>query len=140
MQFQVPQYIEKELKIVGPLTFRQTLFVGGGALGCLILYVLLAQKSFFLFIVVSIIVVTTGLSLAFVKIEGRSLPTMITNVLLFSVSTKTFLWKRKIAPPKMIKATKPKSKEKEKEKKTSLKINEGSQLQSLATKLETGMR
>jgi len=30
MQFQVPQFIEVEDKIIGPLTFKQFVFVGGG--------------------------------------------------------------------------------------------------------------
>jgi len=31
MQFKVPQYIEVEDKIIGPLTFKQAIYVGGGA-------------------------------------------------------------------------------------------------------------
>lgn len=30
MQFKVPQYIEVEDKIIGPLTFKQAIYVGGG--------------------------------------------------------------------------------------------------------------
>ncbi|TSC61742.1 MAG: SsrA-binding protein, partial [Parcubacteria group bacterium Athens0416_74] len=30
MQFQVPQFIEVEDKIVGPLTFKQFVFIAGG--------------------------------------------------------------------------------------------------------------
>ena len=38
MQFQVPQFIETEDKIVGPFTLRQFIYVAGAGLGSVILY------------------------------------------------------------------------------------------------------
>jgi len=139
MQFQVPQFIERELKIVGPLTFKQFLFVGIGGLGCLVLYLFLAQKSFFLFIAVSILIVAAALALAFVTVQGRPLPTVITNFFLFSLSRRTFLWKKGLVSPKIIRPIKIKKKKIE-EKKPALKISEKSQLQDLSAQLETGMK
>jgi len=138
MQFQVPQFIQRELKVVGPLTFKQSLFLGAGGFGCLVLYLFLAQKSFFLFVVISLLIVTAGLALAFVRIEGIPLPTVIANFFLFSFSRKTYLWKKKAFSPKIIEVKK--EKPKEIEEKSSLKMSERSQLQNLSTKLETGMR
>jgi len=137
MQFQVPQFIERELKIVGPLTFKQFLFVGGGGLGCILLYLFLAQKSFFFFILISLLVAVAGLALAFVQVQGRPLPTVIANFSLFIFSVKNYFWKKKVVSPKIIR---PVPRKEEIEKKPALKISEKSQLQSLATKLETGMR
>ena len=136
MEFQVPQFIQREMKIAGPLTFKQSLFIGGGALGVFVLYLILAQKSFFLFIASSFIIVAAGLALAFIKIQGRSLPTVIANFFLFSISGKTYLWKRKMYTPKIIGIKKPETKEPEK--KADLKVAEKSQLQNLSSKLEIG--
>ncbi len=41
MQFKVPQYIEVEDKIIGPLTFKQAIYVGGGAGVSFVLFKLL---------------------------------------------------------------------------------------------------
>src|SRR3990172_12458701 len=38
MQFQVPQFIEIEDKIFGPLTFKQFIYVAGGAGACYLLW------------------------------------------------------------------------------------------------------
>jgi len=138
MQFQVPQGIERELKIVGPLTFKQFLFIGGAGLGCAVLYLFLMQKSFFLFIISSILVVTAGISLAFVKIQGTPLPTALMNLLFFSISKKTFLWKRKVFSPQIIRIQRERPKE-TKEKGSQISISEKSQLEDLSSKLETGM-
>ena len=41
MQFKVPQYIEVEDKIIGPLTFKQAIYIGGGAGLAFVLFKLL---------------------------------------------------------------------------------------------------
>jgi len=138
MQFQVPQFIQRELKIAGPLTFKQTLFVGGAGLGCFILYVLLAKKSFFLFISSAILIIGGGLALAFGKVQGRSLPTVISNFFFFFWSEKTYFWQKKAIVPKVIKIRKQAPKKEKKE--SSLKVSEKSQLQDLSTKLEIGIK
>lgn len=139
MEFQVPQFIQREIKIAGPLTFKQFLFIAGGGLCCFMLYLLLAQKSFFLFIMSSFVIVSTGLALAFVKVHGRPLPNVLAYMFLFSLSKKTYLWKRKAFTPKLIIPKRPKPKKIE-PKPSSLKVSEKSQIQNLSTKLETGMR
>jgi len=138
MQFQVPQFIERELKIAGPLTFKQFLLIGGGGLVVILLYLVLSQKSFLLFILFTCLIVVASLSLAFVKIQGRDLPVVLANFFFFLFSRKTYLWKKKAVSPKIITPVR-KIEQKPKEK-PALKISEKSKLQSLATKLEVGMR
>ena len=41
MQFQVPQFIEIEDKIFGPLTFKQFIYLAGGGGLCFLLYTIL---------------------------------------------------------------------------------------------------
>ena len=140
MQFQVPQFIKRELKIVGPLTFKQFLFVAMGFLGCAIFYFFLMQKSAFLFVVLSILILFASIAMAFVKIQGIPLPTVITNFFLFSISKKTYLWKKKTFSPQIIEVKKEPKQEKSKEETILGPSADKSQLEDLSTKLETGMR
>lgn len=138
MQFQVPQFIKRELKIVGPMTFRQFLYVGGGLLCCFGLYLFLAQKSVILFLISSLMVVSAGLALAFLKIKGRPLTTVIANFFLFSFSQRTYLWKRKVFTPKLIQVER--KEPKKIQTRPGPKITEKSKLQNLSSKLEMGIK
>ena len=99
-QFTVPKFIEHEAKIVGPLTFKQFIFVGIAGAICFVLYF---TVPFFIFILSSIIIMGGGASLAFLKSGGRSLPVVLKNFLNFSLTPKLYLWKKKGGlPPKII--------------------------------------
>lgn len=135
MQFTVPQFIEHEAKIVGPLTFKQFTYVGFAAAICFVLY-FLAPFSIFL---LGVLVLGGGaLALAFVKVGGRSLPTIVANVFRYSVGQKGYIWKKKEEQKLVYKIeSKPitqKAKEKEK---FVLKIEGQSQLKKLHTQIET---
>lgn len=95
MKFTVPQFIERETPIVGPLTFRQVIFIGGAGVICFILYFTLAKTHFLLFLVISIVAFAIAISLAFVQIGGRSLPVILTNFFKFNLKPKTYLWQRR---------------------------------------------
>lgn len=138
MQFQVPQFIERELKIVGPLTFKQFIFVGGGGLFCIVLYLVLAAKSFLLFIFIALLVVAAGLALAFMEVHGKALPAVIANFFFFLFSQKNYFWRKKVVVPKIIEISK--VKKEVIDKKLALRVTEKSQLQDLSAKLETGAR
>ncbi len=92
MRFTVPQFIEHEAKIVGPLTFRQFTFVGiAGAFG----FVLYFNAPFLVFLVSVIFMLVISLALAFVKIGGRDLFTILFNLLKFSIAPKMYIWRKK---------------------------------------------
>jgi hypothetical protein len=105
-QFTVPQFIEHEPKVVGPLTFKQFIFVGVAGAICFIFYFTL---PFPVFILAAIVLMAGGFALAFLKSGGRSLPTILKNFFFFSFSTKIYLWKKKGAglPPKIIEKSAP---------------------------------
>lgn len=98
MQFTVPQFIEKETPIVGSLTFKQFIYlaIAGGL--CFFLYFTLAKTNFFLFLIISIIIIGVAFALAFLQIGGRPLPTILANAFKFSLSPKKYLWKPKETP------------------------------------------
>lgn len=89
MQFQVPQFIEVEDKIFGPLTFKQFIYIGGGAGACYILWRVLP-----LFLAAPIIAVVGGLAagLAFFQFNGRPLIIAIENGFFFFIHSKLYLW------------------------------------------------
>jgi uncharacterized BrkB/YihY/UPF0761 family membrane protein len=68
MQFQVPQFIDTEDKIVGPLSLRQFGFIAAGGILSAILYFSVEP---WLWVIGSIIIFGAAIALAFVKIEGR---------------------------------------------------------------------
>ena len=109
MEFTVPQFIEKEPKIVGPFTFKQFIFIGiAGGLSTFLFFAV----SFFIFIILAIILLGGAFSLAFLKIERISLPVFIKNFLIFITKPKIYLWKKKTSPLKFLPAESEKEKKK----------------------------
>ena len=70
MQYQVPQFIDTEDKVVGPFSLRQFAYVGAAALVSAICYFFLQT---WLFAIVALVLVGGSLALSFVKINGRPL-------------------------------------------------------------------
>lgn len=132
MRFTVPKFIEHEAKIVGPLTFKQFIFIGvAGAIG----FILYFTVPLSIFLIASLILGGGAMALAFLKIGGRSLPIILGNFLKFSISPKMFIWRKTEAPIKVFKKEKIKKEIAEEE--LPLKIAEKSQLKKLRTQIET---
>ena len=137
MQHTVPKFIEHEPKVVGPFTFKQFIFVGIAGAVCFLLYFTLGKKSLFLFILSSAILIGGALSLAFLKVGGRSLPAVLSHFFTFSISPKIYLWKKKeIPPPQFIRKEEIKAEPAEKIA-PAPKIVGKSQLKKLAAQIET---
>ncbi|MEK7519392.1 MAG: hypothetical protein AAB565_01210, partial [Patescibacteria group bacterium] len=60
MNFQIPQFIEQEAKILGPFTFKQTLWVVGVGIIIFFLYYSLAKTNPVLFIIITVFLAGTG--------------------------------------------------------------------------------
>ena len=100
MRFTVPQFIEYEAKVMGPFTFKQFIIVATAGIICFIFFL---KTPLYIFLPVWIIVGGGALALTFLKISGRSPLVMLQNFLMFSISSKIYLWKRKRIPPKILK-------------------------------------
>lgn len=135
MEFTVPQFIEKEPKLIGPFTFKQFMFVAVAGGACFFLYFSIGKKNLPLFIVIGTILMGGSLALAFLKIKGYTLPAIVKNFFVYTVSPKIFLWRRKIMPPKIKKVERFEKAEVEEE--TTLKMAKKSHLQRLSTQVET---
>lgn len=137
MRFQVPQFIEQEAKIAGPLTFKQFVMFGLTAGVIMLIYLGLAKANFGAFAVVSVLLTTAIAALAFVKIGGRELPQVLESFFLFFLGAKVYVWRKKALPPRIVwKADLPQPPSKEPAS-SSLKMVEKSRLKQMATIIET---
>ena len=94
MQYQVPQFIEIEDKIFGPLTLRQFIYLAGGAGGCLLFYTLL---PLWLAILLGFPLAVLAIGLAFYRVNDRPLITAIEHAAGFYMGPKLYLWKQRRA-------------------------------------------
>ncbi len=134
MEFTVPQFIEKEAKIVGPFTFKQFIFIAIAGGVCIFLFF---TVSLFVFIIMTILLLGGAFALAFLKIGKTSLPVFIKNFFSFLFKPKVYLWKKKTSPPKFLRKEKVKAKKEKIEEESKLRVSKGSRLDELFTKLET---
>ncbi|MDD5033077.1 MAG: PrgI family protein [Candidatus Pacebacteria bacterium] len=95
MQFQVPQFIEIEDKIFGPLTLKQFLYLAGGGAAVFLLYISL---PFFFFILAAAPVGGFAAALAFLKINNRPFINLVENALRHFSRAKIYVWKKTEKP------------------------------------------
>ena len=90
MEYQVPQFIEVEDKIVGPLTLRQFIYLAGAAGICIVFF-------FYLPLVFAVLlgapVAALGAALAFYKINGKTFIDIAEAAFNYYIGAKLFLWK-----------------------------------------------
>lgn len=89
MQFQVPQFIESEDKIIGPLTLKQFFYLAAGGGISLGFYF---TVQLWLWVVLTIFIVALAVGLAFVVINGKPLPKVIFDAFNFYWSPQTYVW------------------------------------------------
>lgn len=96
MRFQVPQFIEIEDKIFGPFTFKQFIYLLGGAGGAYVFYKVL---PLLIAIPVIMAVVSLALALTFYKVNGRDFSDVLQSSFIYFFRSKLFIWKQR-APEK----------------------------------------
>ncbi len=99
-QFTVPQFIDVENKIIGPLTVRQFLIILSAAIIAGIAYRLF---DFSLFLTITIILGIIAITFSFVKINGRPFHFFILNILQTFRRPHTRIWNKVPAPEQEIK-------------------------------------
>ncbi len=91
MQYQVPQFIEIEDKIFGPLTFKQFLYVGGGAAIGFMMWMMLPKIFAIIF---GAPIVGFFMAAAFYKVNGRPFLLFVEGYIRYALSAKLYIWKR----------------------------------------------
>lgn len=95
MRFTIPQFIEHEAKIAGPLTFKQFAYIGVAGAAIFVLYFSMAKTNFALFLFLAAIIALIALAMAFIKIGGRTLPVILSHLFRFSITPKKYIWQKK---------------------------------------------
>lgn len=96
MRFEVPQFIEVEDKIFGPFTWKQFIYLAGGAGAAVILYILL---PFFLFLIFAAPIAALAAGLAFFPVNNRPLSVFIESMFQYFMSARLYLWKKRAPTP-----------------------------------------
>lgn len=93
MRFQVPQFIEIEDKIFGPLTLKQFIYLAGGGGISFVIYTIM--PFFFLAVFFIIPVMLFSVALAFYKINGKPFIFILESAVKYTLSNKLYLWQKR---------------------------------------------
>ncbi len=93
MQYQVPQFIDVEDKIIGPLTLKQFLYLAAAGGFSFIFYFVFQT---WLWIIATTILAIIAASLAFIKYNGRPMAFMLFAALKYVWRPKFYLWRREL--------------------------------------------
>jgi hypothetical protein len=91
MEYQVPQFIEVEDHIVGPLTLKQFIYIAGGGGICVVLLVYL---PLIWGILCSLPIAGFVAALAFYKVNGKPFIEVLESAFGYYTGAKLFLWRR----------------------------------------------
>lgn len=92
MRFLVPQFIEVEDKIVGPLTLKQFLYIGS-SVGLSLLLFFIVQP--WLWLILSILMISGAAVLSLVKVNGQPFIKVIISAIGFYWRPQTYVWQEK---------------------------------------------
>ncbi|MFA5778014.1 MAG: PrgI family protein [Candidatus Paceibacterota bacterium] len=91
MQFKVPQFLEIEDKIFGPFTFREFVYLAGGAGLCFTIYKLLGLA---LSIIPILVVAGIALALTFYRPNNKPFLNMVESGFKYFTQSKLYIWKK----------------------------------------------
>jgi len=97
MRFQVPQFIEVEDKIFGPLTLKQFIYLAGGGGLSFVVYRIL--DSLVLSILPIILIMGFSAALAFYKVNNKPFIFVVEAAFKYFFSTKLYIWRKKDGVP-----------------------------------------
>jgi hypothetical protein len=92
MQFQVPQFIEVEDKLFGPLTLKQFIYLAGGVGMSAILYFVIPYH--FIAIILAVPFVAFSLALAFYQINSKPFVEVLEAAISYYFKNKLYIWKK----------------------------------------------
>ncbi|HYU65027.1 MAG TPA: PrgI family protein [Candidatus Paceibacterota bacterium] len=90
MRFQLPQFVETEIKLIGPFTLRQFLWIAAGV-SILFVVFYVAGPTWFLIAILPISAIS--ISLAFIKINEISLINYIAYALSYLINPRKYIYK-----------------------------------------------
>ena len=97
MQFQVPQFIEIEDKIFGPLTLKEFIYLAGGVGLSVVIYLYIPYKI--LSIPLIIIAVAFSVALTFYKVNGKPFIQVFESAFYYFLRGRLYIWKKQENKP-----------------------------------------
>ena len=92
MRFEVPQFIDIEEKIFGPLTWRQFLYLGGGIGMAVVIFL---TTNLWLFIFVGLPLAILALALSFYNVNNRPFSYFLEAMFNYITRQRMYFWKKK---------------------------------------------
>ena len=92
MRFEVPQFIEIEDKIFGPLTWKQFIYVAGGAGVATVLFFF---TPFIIFLILGLPIAAFTFILSFYPVNNRPFSLFLEAAVKYFKGTKLYLWRKK---------------------------------------------
>lgn len=94
MQFQVPQFLDVEDKIIGPFTIKQFIYLAGGVGMGYMLYRFIPLVG----PIVGLAAIALGWALGFYKYNGKPFVHLIQSAFLYARNGRLYIWKRAKRP------------------------------------------
>lgn len=92
MRYQVPQFIEVEDKIFGPLTLKQFIYLAGGGGLSFLVYVFIG--NFTIALVPIIFIMAVSGAFAFYKINNKPFINVVEAAFKYMLGGKLYIWKK----------------------------------------------
>lgn len=92
MQFEVPQFIEIEDKIFGPLTWRQFLYLGGGVGLAVVMFF---TMPLIIFVIFGIPLALLAGALSFYPVNNRPFSFFLEAIFNYISTQRLYLWRQK---------------------------------------------
>jgi len=99
-QYNIPQFVDSEDKIFGPITIRQFAILAIGVVIGGFLWYFKPNLGFFIVSIIPVVVAT--LAFAFFKVNGQNFDIFLTNVIIYIIKPTLFLWSRDIDPTRSV--------------------------------------
>jgi len=96
MKFQVPQFIDMEDKLIGPLSFKEFAFIAGGCGLAYILYRFI-PSTLIAFIFMAPVLIFAA-ALAFYRPNNKPFIEMVQAAILFTLGKKLYTWQKQDKP------------------------------------------
>jgi hypothetical protein len=99
-QYNIPQFVDSEDKIFGPITIRQFAVLAIGVVIGGFLWYFKPNITVFIISIVPVIIATV--TFTFIKINGQNFDIFITNVVIYILKPTLFLWSRDTDPTRSV--------------------------------------
>ena len=92
--YEIPQFIGRENKLLGPLTVRQVLIMTVFIIALIVLYFTVGVNDRILFFMLAVVVITSCILVVFVKYNGRPISLFLSSLFNSIFSPRVYKWRK----------------------------------------------